>query len=93
VLHTTDTGAWERSPVSTSESLLAVRAVSPSEAWAVGDDGTVLHYAGGIWTPIASGATAILTGLAFSSFDDGWAIGSNGTLLHYEGGIWVRASQ
>jgi hypothetical protein len=40
--------------------LRAVWGSSESEVYAVGDDGTILHYDGSTWTAMYSGSTAQL---------------------------------
>jgi photosystem II stability/assembly factor-like uncharacterized protein len=65
--------------------------VSPDEGWAVGSEGTIVHYHNGVWTRVASpiaqeGGT--LYSVAMVSATEGWAVGEYGTILHYHNGAW-----
>ena len=64
--------------------------VSPdgSEAFAVGDLGTILHFENGNWTEMASGTTQNLRGLGGASTSALYAVGENGTVLKYDGNNW-----
>ena len=69
--------------------LYAVVAVSPSEAFAVGDGGVILHRTGGRWTQMTSGTTQNLRGVWAASPTDVWAVGHAGTILRYNGSVWT----
>jgi len=57
--------------------------------WAVGVDGSILHYNGFTWSSFSSGTTDILFGVWASSGADVWAVGgANGMILHYNGSSW-----
>ncbi len=86
--------------------LEAVRAVSPTDAWAVGSFGNttfqslILHWNGHKWAQVASphpGTNAALLGVAATSASNAWAVGTffNGTalqgfILHWNGQKWAR---
>ena len=86
--------------------LEAVRAVSPTDAWAVGSFGNatfqslILHWNGHKWAQVASphpGTNAALYGVAATSASNAWAVGTyfNGTalqgfILHWNGQKWAR---
>ncbi len=86
--------------------LNAVRAVSPTDAWAVGSFGNatfqslILHWNGHKWAQVASphpGTNAALYGVAATSASNAWAVGTffNGTalqgfILHWNGQKWAR---
>ncbi len=59
--------------------------------FAVGAEGTILHYDGADWAEMESpvfGTDEILTGVWGSSVDNVFAIGVGGTALHYDGERW-----
>jgi photosystem II stability/assembly factor-like uncharacterized protein len=78
--------------LTTPVDLAAVTGVGPSRAWAVGQDGLVVHTEDGqTWAtvpasdmPIAPGVTPVdsnLRAVAFASSANGWAVGSNGQVM------------
>jgi hypothetical protein len=71
-----------------TNSLEGVWGSSGSDVFAVGDNGTILHYDGSTWSPMASGTTNNLFGVWGSSETNVFAVGSNGTILHYNGSTW-----
>lgn len=74
---------------SISFSLDSVAMVSASDGWAVGVDGTILHYTGGVWVRVSGPTTATLRAVAMWGPADGWAMGDGGTILRYAGGAWT----
>ena len=68
--------------------------VSPtgSEAFAVGELGTILHFEAGAWTPMSSGTTTRLRGLGATCSCNILAVGENGTVLRYNGVDWSDVS-
>ena len=58
---------------------------SGSDVFAVGEDGTILHYDGSGWSAMSSGTTNELYGVWGSSGSDVFAVGDGGTILHYDG--------
>lgn len=71
--------------------LVALAMVSPDEGWAVGAEGTIVHYHNGVWarvpSPIAQEGGALYS-VAMVSATEGWAVGDYGTILHYHNGAW-----
>ncbi len=55
----------------------------PNDVWVVGDHGTILHWNGAAWSPVASGTTDDLYGVWGSGPFDVWVVGDHGTILHY----------
>jgi hypothetical protein len=54
--------------------------------FAVGDDGTIMHYNGSVWSSMpnpVSGTTIHLYGIWGSSSSDVFAVGEKGTILNY----------
>src|SRR5207248_245398 len=84
-----DGSAWTQTPnpnPGTATFLAAVRAVSPSDAWAVGDYSTksvqntlTVHWDGHSWKRVASPhqlTSSGLVGVGMSSASNAWAVGS-----------------
>ncbi|MCP4346651.1 MAG: choice-of-anchor D domain-containing protein [Desulfobacterales bacterium] len=61
---------------------------SGSDVFAVGGDGTILHYDGISWTDMSSGTSSHLNKVWGNSGSDVFAVGDNGTILHYDGSSW-----
>jgi hypothetical protein len=90
-------------PVSGTDTLKAVSAVSATEAWAVGRSAfgvpLVSHLTAGAWRTVPV-PTADLNGVAAVSANDVWAVGfttisGGGTapaILHYNGSAWSRVA-
>jgi hypothetical protein len=70
--------------------LNGVWAYSESGLFAVGDQGTIVRYDGGVWTEMASGTTENLNDVWGISPDDVYATGDNATILHYDGTVWSQ---
>jgi hypothetical protein len=58
---------------------------APTDMWAVGDEGTVLHYDGQTVASVPAGTTAHLTDVWGTGPSDVWAVGHGGTIVHYDG--------
>ncbi len=113
LLRTTDGGkTWQAAEATQLDSfdgserpltanLFGVAAVSPTEAWAVGDFGVVIHTRDGSrWSPVAIPETAygddeipdrIFNSVVFADRDHGWIGGEFGTTLRTSDGgeTWV----
>jgi hypothetical protein len=73
--------------------LNGVAMASAAEGWAVGAEGTILHYFEGKWETVSSPTSESLYSVAtVSTSDEGWAVGASGTILHYSGGQWQMAA-
>jgi hypothetical protein len=76
--------------------VLALSMLSASDGWAAGSNGTLYHYAGGLWRHWGKPMGADLYGIKMLSATNGWAVGWNvatdGTavVLHYDGATWTR---
>jgi hypothetical protein len=75
-------------PSGTSQTLRAVWGASPTDVFAVGTLGTILHHDGSGFSPVASGTTQDLYGAWGTSGSDVFAVGRAGTILHYDGTSW-----
>ena len=116
ILHSVDGGqSWTRQSVTVPDemggtrpldvNLFGVAALSPTEAWIVGDLGTVLHTKDGAsWEKQSFDAATfadenvpdrILNSVVFSSPTDGWIGGEFATLLRtHDGGVtWTGTRQ
>ncbi len=68
-------GGWSQMTSGTTEDLNRVWGTSADDIFAVGRNGTVLHYDGTSWTPMQSGTTEILRGVWGASSSDVFAAG------------------
>jgi len=88
--------AWATVSSPVTDNLNSVDMVSANEGWAVGENGTVLHYDGMNWTQFSAPVTATtrLDALSMSSAVNGWAIGQDNTppfyaiILRWNGTAW-----
>jgi hypothetical protein len=76
----------------TSTMLYAIDAVSETDVWAVGANGTSVHWDGTRWQVVSTGTTRHLYGVLAVAADDVFAVGTSGTVIHYQGGAWTRIS-
>ena len=95
---------WQRVPLeaiaSSDESLRSVVAVSPTSAWAVGDQNpyginpdlpVLLHYDGSAWSTVTGAfTTGRLWAVTASAESDVWALGTE--LEHYDGAAWTTVT-
>jgi hypothetical protein len=72
--------------------LECVWANSPSDVFAVGDYGVILHYDGKAWSPMVSGVNVDLGDVWGTSGSDVFVSGWQGTILHYDGKSWSPMS-
>lgn len=86
-------GAWEwQLPRLTGENLSSVWANNPSDVWAVGAFGTIVHWDGQSLSVVPSGTSAELSDIWGSAPGDLWAVGAGGTILHYDGTAWSQTA-
>jgi hypothetical protein len=82
-------GDWVRYPkpvLGMLNDVAIVEGVS-AEAWAVGDGGMILRFAGDAWREVPSPTTEDLMAVAFPSQNSGWAAGGN-AVLQFDGARW-----
>ena len=77
----------------TTEDLLGVWGLSGRDVFAVGYEGTILHYDGTSWTPMASGTTNWLSSVWGTSENNVYAVGGlgyseNRLILQFDGSSW-----
>ena len=75
-------------PLPQGNSLFAVWAAGPTDAWAVGAAGTIVRWDGKRWLLAASGTTAYLEAVWGTSASDVWAVGTSGAIVHWDGARW-----
>ena len=80
---------WTVMTSGTAANLSAVWGASPSDVFAVGDGGTILHWDGAEWSPSASPTTADLNGVSGTGPSNAFAVGAGGTILHWDGAAWT----
>ena len=78
---------WQN-PLPQGNHLNAVWGAGPADAWIVGDNGTILHWNGKVWSAVASGTSKSLSSVWGSGAQDVWAVGGAGTTLHFDGATW-----
>ncbi len=95
-------GSWNgwiyQNPYPTSNTLLAVKFITPQKGWVAGEQGTILHTEDGgeTWEIQESGTEQSITSIAFVNEKVGWAvIGREGTIIHTEDGgmTWTKQTQ
>jgi hypothetical protein len=67
---------------STTADLFAVWAFSPSDGWAVGENGTILRWNGVAWFPVQSGTARYFYSL-WGDTSGVYASGNNGTIMRH----------
>lgn len=79
-------------PQPTGATLHALWAASPTDVYAAGDAGTLLHYDGTSWRALYAGRIAEswyrIYAIWGSSATDVWAVGGAGSIFHYDGDAW-----
>jgi photosystem II stability/assembly factor-like uncharacterized protein len=77
------------SPLPQGHHLNAVWLASPSNVFAVGENGSILHFDGSQWRAQSSGTSYHLHALWGSAANNVFAVGNAGLILHYDGSTWV----
>ena len=84
--------SWIATPSNTSATLNDVWIASGSDAWAVGENGTLMHWNGTAWAPYPitneAGPVPTLRAVWGADAKDVWAVGVNGTVARYDGSSW-----
>jgi hypothetical protein len=74
--------------ISFSTPLNALAFTPNGQAWAVGDNGILLHREGQAWSETHAPASYPLYDLSFSSPVSGWAVGDGAQVLNWDGNEW-----
>lgn len=82
-------GYWSAFPSPTTEKLNGIDMVTASDGWAVGENGTILHWDGSSWYIVPNTSYSIYD-IKMVSSSNGWAIGRAGTILHWDGTKWSQ---
>jgi len=77
------TGSWIWDTPLPHNIFFGLWAASPTDVWALGGAGTILHWNGSAWSPVPSGVREILLGIWGAAADDVWAVGSDGVILRH----------
>lgn len=81
-----DGTSWYPTGSPTRSDLHGLHVVSEEQAWAVGDDSTILYYAAeGGWARLPYDRGRPLYGVHAVGLDDVWIVGSAGFVLHWNG--------
>lgn len=92
-------GSWDgwiyQNPYPTSNTLLAVKFITPQKGWIAGEKGTILYTedGGNSWEAQESGTEQDIKSLAFINDKQGWAVGNGGVIIHTENGGKTWTSQ
>ena len=87
---TVHAGSWNgwiyQNPYPTSNTLLAVKFVTPKKGWLAGEHGTILYTEDGgeNWEAQESGTEQDLKSVAFVNEKKGWAVGNGGIIIRTE---------
>lgn len=86
--------SWEELDCQADVPLLAVWGTTEGGVWAVGENGTIRHYAPGDarWSIVPSPTVETLRSVWGSGPDDVWAVGDRSTILHFDGVSWNLAT-
>jgi len=68
----------------------SVYIVSFNDVWAVGQDGTILHWNGDAWSTVTSNTEATLESVHAVSANSAWAVGRLGNIVRWNGAEWNR---
>ncbi len=82
---------WQN-PLPQGNSLNAVLSLSNNDVYAVGNNGTIMHYNGNIWEKMPSGTTNNLGSIWGITSNNLFAVGNNGTIIHFNGSTWSPLS-
>lgn len=84
------TGEWTQVH-SVFDPLNAIWGAGPSDIWAAGHFGTVLHYDGNQWSPVASGTTKRIDDIWGTGPNNVWMVGDQSLLLHWNGTAFSKS--
>ncbi len=83
IYHSSGFGQWTEVPSNApGVTLRSVWASSPTNAWAVGYSGVMLHWNGTAWSRAPNVVGGALLGIHGTSASNVWAVGVDGVVLH-----------
>jgi hypothetical protein len=74
-------------PLPTSDRFVQAFAVGPDDLWLIGASGTIVRFAGGVWSAVPS-PTSALSAIWATAPNDVW-VGSPVGPYHWDGGSWT----
>lgn len=79
-------GSWQSTASNTTENLQSVFGIGAGEAYAVGDNGTLLHFTNGAWSVMSSGTFENLTSVWVDDSDNVFVCGESGRVFQLVSG-------
>jgi acetyl esterase/lipase len=80
---------WSRMASGTTNNLTGLWGPSPTDLFAVGPKGTILHFDGRAWSPMTVAGEPHLLSIWGSSNRDVFVVGDDGVIVHYDGKAWA----
>lgn len=78
-------------PLPQGNTLRAIWGSAANDVWAVGDNGTILHYDGMTWINVDVGEKIDLYSICATDKDNIWIVSGSGSVLEYRKGKWEPA--
>ena len=72
----------------TEEFLLTIFTIDAGNAWAGGENGTLLKYDGAAWKKVSTNTTNNINAIYFTDENHGWLVGDEGLMYKYDGNNW-----
>ena len=90
-VHRWDGSVWTHTGTSPGTRLMGLWTADASQAFAVGDSGTILHRQGTAWRLATQGPPASLLDVWAFPGGEAVAVGASGVTLRYEDGSWTQS--
>jgi photosystem II stability/assembly factor-like uncharacterized protein len=91
-IQTTNFGTWSEVTSPTTKELRSIDMISSNNGWAIGAQGTILHWNGTLWGTSSSPTSQNLYSVAMYDTYNGWAVGNGGTIVHWNGKNWLTTT-
>jgi hypothetical protein len=75
--------SWNKVPSPTDASVEALDMINSTDGWAVGGEGSIIHWDGTSWNNVTSPTTTWLDSVDMISSTDGWIVGADG-IYHWQ---------